>query len=224
MWTALAADDDVVRICADVLPDAETQRAGQFWRETSRRESIVSLGLRRLLLGLYLDRAPGSLEFVEGPHGKPALCDGAAELNFNLSHSCGLVIFAVARPGAIGVDVQKIRTDRNLEAIERNLLMDGHDRTTTSATEDRVMLLHQRWVRNEAVLKLSGAGLDRVLDLIEMQRVAQSCTIADIRVPDGYVGAIAVQGPRPSIRELAAVRSSLLCPSSSPAKKRPLSH
>ena len=78
----------------------------------SREEARRAL---RELLGAYLDAPPEAIALVAGPLGKPELADAA--LRFNLSHSAGLALVAVARDRAVGVDVERIDSRREVLAL-----------------------------------------------------------------------------------------------------------
>src|ERR1700722_9480355 len=78
-----------------------------------RNRFVVARGVLRELLGRYLQQSPESLAFSYGPHGKPALSGEYASsgLWFNLSHSAGLAVYAIARERNLGIDVEHIRPE-----------------------------------------------------------------------------------------------------------------
>jgi 4'-phosphopantetheinyl transferase len=51
------------------------------------------------------------LQFCYSPHGKPALADAdtTGMLQFNLSHSGGVALYAVACERQIGIDIERLR-------------------------------------------------------------------------------------------------------------------
>ena len=91
----------------------EQARAARFHFARDRDHFTVARGVLRAILGRYLNRAPESLSFCYGAHGKPALAgeSGGAAIRFNLSHSHGLALYAIARGRELGIDLERIRCD-----------------------------------------------------------------------------------------------------------------
>jgi 4'-phosphopantetheinyl transferase len=115
--------------------------------------------LLRRVLARRLGVSPLELAFRRGERGKPALV--GSELAFNLSHSGGLALIAVAERGEVGVDLEQVRPLRRLDLLEQGaltrdergtLMRAGNERTRT-----RWFLRH--WTAKEAVAKAFGAGL-----------------------------------------------------------------
>ena len=172
VWRAdlAAVTDDVL----ELLSPGERARAERFARERDGRLWARSRGVLRALLGRYLQTDPHTLRFAAGPHGKPALLDdppagtparGSAAarpppLSFNLSHSGGLALYALATAAAVGVDVELARRPmdvlaiaaRTFGAVEAERL-----RGLDAATREREFL--RAWVRHEAELKCRGVGI-----------------------------------------------------------------
>jgi len=67
----------------------------------------------RELLGSYLKSPACELEFRYGPQDKLALRtnDRVSLIQFNLSHSHGLVVYAFSRGREVGIDVEMIRPE-----------------------------------------------------------------------------------------------------------------
>jgi phosphopantetheinyl transferase len=114
------------------LPADERERAGRFLREQVTRRWVASRWALRRVLGEYLGVAPAAVRLEIGEHGKPRLAGGAGP-RFNLSHSEGLALVAVAER-EVGVDVERIRPKRPAD-------------------------FYAEWARHEARLKCLGIGL-----------------------------------------------------------------
>ena len=86
----------------------EVERAHQFHFKRDRLQFKAARAALRLILGRYLNTAPRSLVFVEGPKGKPELLYtfGHRNVKFNLSHSRGLALLAVAENLCVGIDLE----------------------------------------------------------------------------------------------------------------------
>jgi phosphopantetheinyl transferase len=96
-----------------ILSPDQRERADRFHFEMDRRRGVIGRGYLRLLLGRILD-----LRFEYDEFGKPGLIPKRApQLQFNLSHSGGLILIAIAMGRAVGVDVERIRTDLDPDQI-----------------------------------------------------------------------------------------------------------
>src|SRR5262245_55220310 len=102
-WLDSAAWPDAV-----ALPAEERDRAARKLRARARRRWVASRWALRRVLGRYLGAEPVEIELRFGSRGKPALAAAGAALRFNLSHSGGLALIAVAREREVGVEVEWI--------------------------------------------------------------------------------------------------------------------
>ena len=101
----------------------------------------------------------GDLEFAHGPHGKPYLRD-APQLQFNLSHSGGVSLVAVALDVEVGVDIERLRPMPDFLALAERFLAPGDAAAlaeTPAVGREREFFV--RWTRTEAMLKARGVGL-----------------------------------------------------------------
>jgi 4'-phosphopantetheinyl transferase len=152
-----------------LLSDAERERAGQFHFARDRRRFIVGRGILRIILGRYLATSPVHLDFRYEPAGKPALAAAPAGsgIEFNLSHSGGLILCAVTCQGKIGVDVERVRAlaDRLAERI-----LSPREQAVFRALppEQRQPALFCAWTGKEAYLKGCGQGLSRAMGRIDV--------------------------------------------------------
>src|SRR5713226_805288 len=92
------------------LSTDEQARAARYHFQKDRQRFVVTRGLLRAILGRYLDMAAGQVRFSYSIHGKPALAMGFCGdgIQFNLSHSHGLALFAITRGRKLGVDLELI--------------------------------------------------------------------------------------------------------------------
>jgi phosphopantetheinyl transferase len=130
------------------VPDVEERAAAR----TALREILAS----------YLGERPEEVDLAAGAGGKPELATEPGRLPFNLSHSGGLALVAVAPTGvAVGVDVELIRPRRDLERLAARWLAsdDALAIAAASGPAEREALFYAAWTRHEARAKCSGAGL-----------------------------------------------------------------
>lgn len=125
----------VAALEAAVLAPDERARAARLRRAGDGGRFGVARARLRQVLAAYLDGSPAALRFAVDAAGKPGLVEpgpstaasggrieerGPAEgigLAFNLSHSEGVAIVAVASDGRVGVDVEAVRPRAALAAI-----------------------------------------------------------------------------------------------------------
>ncbi len=183
------------------------------------RSAAESAWTRGVLAG-YLGVAPDTLAFARGAFGKPRLAGAGVDgpLEFNLSHSGGIIALAVARDG-VGVDIEAVRPLPELDAMAaRSLAATEHREWTAAPPERRLDVFHRLWTRKEACLKAAGtglvanladvcatplAGLPGVRHVLDWRlgghhaAVASTCALArvDVRVFDHRVAASAAVAP-----------------------------
>jgi len=149
--------------CRDVfwsyLAGDERQKAADLLFEGDRKRFVVSRGVLRALLGSYLRRHPGSLEFDYNPYGKPLLI-GHSDICFSTSHSHGLVLLAFSHGREIGVDIERVRADLGFERIAAGCFSPREIATLHSLRHDlRQEAFFACWTRKEALAKAEGEGL-----------------------------------------------------------------
>ncbi|HEX4730961.1 MAG TPA: 4'-phosphopantetheinyl transferase superfamily protein [Solirubrobacterales bacterium] len=94
-------------------------------------------------------------------NGKPGLATDPGRLSFNLSHSGGLALVAIA-PGDVelGVDVERLRPRRDLARLAERWLPEADAATVAAPPESgREATFYAAWTRHEARVKCTGVGL-----------------------------------------------------------------
>jgi 4'-phosphopantetheinyl transferase len=151
--------DDLEWIGHAALSKQERERAARFSSERSRERWARGRAALRHLLAGYLGRGPGAIEFESGERGKPSAV-AAEGIEFNLSHSGGLALFAFARENPVGVDVELAgRVHNPLAVAEREFDPTEAERLRTLPATELEPEFLRLWVRHEAALKCRGEGL-----------------------------------------------------------------
>ena len=197
----------------DVLSEDERALAARFKVEDVRSSFVVSRGFLRKILGDALGCAPASISFGEGEHGKPFL-EGAhatSEIEFNVSHSGDVFLYAVSRGRTVGVDVEKKKEGVSVETLARRYFAAGEVRRLIeeAPSEERLDSFYRCWTRKEAYLKAKGTGLTTKLHAFEVTFLPgvppamlhtevegedpATWKVFDVPVPDGYVAALVAQ-------------------------------
>jgi len=196
------------------LSREEKARADRFHFVNDRNRFVVARGLLRELLGGYLQKAPACLEFSYGQHGKPSLSgeNASSGICFNLSHSSGLVVYAIARERNLGIDVEHVHVDSAGEDIAKRYFsaLEVNDMRSLPP-EARVEGFFHCWTRKEAYLKATGMGLQIPLDSFSVSLLpgqpaqllggVEPCWhMAAYHPADGYVAAAVYDGAPCSIK------------------------
>jgi 4'-phosphopantetheinyl transferase len=154
---------------AGTLSPAERRRAARIVVPARAREFAATRAALRTILARELGIAPGEVRLRDRQRGKPALDSAhAADLRFNVSHTRGLSLVALAPGRDVGVDVERVDPGR---------AVDGLIRTQLTARERRSLgELHGRarrrtffalWTAKEAALKADGTGIAMPLSAVE---------------------------------------------------------
>jgi 4'-phosphopantetheinyl transferase len=223
LWTAqlepLSAAD-VVELTAP-LDAAERARAARFSFERDRQHYLAARGLLRRLLGSALDRPAEGIVFEYGAKGKPAIAAAERDgriLRFNLSHSAGWVMFALAWDRNVGIDLEAAARlgsgDKDLNRLAASILSAREGtiwRAIPNAAARRVALL-RAWTRKEAFVKATGEGVsdgfanvELILDAAAPKRSltitqqagepTRSWALHDLLAPEGLAAALAIEQP-----------------------------
>ena len=144
------------------LSKAEKVRYERYQVESSRQEFLAGQMLVRSALSEYAEVEPERWQFAQDEYGKPRIKNsiGDACLSFNLSHSGGRLVCAIARHQSTGVDIEIIRPRRRIEKIARRHFADKEvDQLLALDEEARLDKFYQLWTLKESYIKARGLGL-----------------------------------------------------------------
>lgn len=215
VWRAdIAPIRDRIDALHALLSQEERRKADRFRSGEDRERFVAGRGVLRSVLGDYLGLDPAALRFESGEHGKPALTGlpGGHAPTFNVSHSAGIVLIAVAAAVDVGVDVQWIRPDLDWERIAARFFSVGEVAALRALPRHRAReAFFACWAHKEAYVKARGEGLQRSFDRFTVTltpgtpaveitaddepKVAAHWSLHTLEVGDGYAGALAVGTP-----------------------------
>jgi 4'-phosphopantetheinyl transferase len=162
------ATDASVRSALSLLSADERARHDRFLFARDRRDFAEAHALTRRVLSLYEDVAPADWMFEIAAGGKPFLPrgpTGTSPLNFNLSHTHGLVACAVARGVDVGLDVELTDRAVNARGISMRYFTRAEDAFILACPEgERRARFIELWTLKEAYIKAVGRGLAHPLD------------------------------------------------------------
>lgn len=156
----------------NILSQYEQERQQKFVFEKDRHTYLISHALLRICLSQYADFSPDKWSFKENRYGKPEidLSVGTTPLQFNLSHTDGLVIVAIALDSNIGIDVENVnRRGEMLDIAERYFSPDEVKSLFSLPVEQQRRRFFDCWTLKEAYIKARGMGLSIPLEQFSFQ-------------------------------------------------------
>jgi len=196
-----------------ILSEDEVGRAMRFVFKKDRDHYIAGRGLLRCLIGGYLDLEPSQLEFVYGPHGKPALKSGLTNkvLEFNVSHSKDRALYAFNWNRRVGVDIEYLIPMADMDDFAERFFT-PHESAWINALSgtQKEDAFFKTWTCKEAFLKANGSGLTVPINQVEISLETEG-TVELISIGDdkeqpshwrlemfnpfpGYQAALAIEG------------------------------
>ncbi len=161
VWHAELANSEDAKDLEPLLSPDENARAERFRFPEHRRRFVIARGCLRQLLGAYLGIAPKEVVFIYSEAAKPALAlEHQSRLHFNVSHSGDIAAFAFTTARDIGIDVELIRRDVDVEQIPQRFFS-SHEQESLSRLqgEEKLRGFFNCWTRKEAYVKAFGSGL-----------------------------------------------------------------
>lgn len=160
LWlTNLNLSHDVINKFEGYLDKADTGQIKKLKFEYLKKRAIITKGLLRLLIGNYLNLNPAELVFAYNEFGKPFINDNLNELQFNISHSDDMAVFAFSRSGEIGADIEKVKVIDDMQGV-MNICFTGYEKDWFNDinAESRVESFYKVWTIKEAFIKAIGRG------------------------------------------------------------------
>jgi 4'-phosphopantetheinyl transferase len=202
-----------------LLDAGEHARAARFHFDRDRRHYVAARGFLRRLLSAAFDKPASALVFDYGAHGKPGISPefpSNRRLCFNLSHSAGWAMFALAWGCEVGIDLEcAARLKRDVDGLAglaaRVLTASELAIWQTLPEPAREDAFLRAWTRKEAYAKATGQGLldelihtDVALDAAapkssltlrspRRDEIARDWVLHDLPAPDGFTAALAVE-------------------------------
>jgi 4'-phosphopantetheinyl transferase len=167
-WTP--TPEETARWSAWLAPD-ERARMLRFRFERDRTTFLLARAVLRRLLADRVGTTPDAPRFAYNDYGKPSLV-GAADLQFNVSHTDGVVAIALSHCGRIGIDVEHaIRERAAFEAARQFFAVSECLAIERAPEQQRHATFFRLWTAKEAYIKARERGLSLGLDTFEVELV-----------------------------------------------------
>lgn len=146
----------------NILDSAEKIRADSF-KFTKDYELYVAAHIfLRKTLSLYAPLSPNNWQFKQNYYGKPSIHNhGYHWLQFNLSHTKGLIACAISYKRAIGIDVERSTHLKNIKALTKYSFstQEANDILSKKSIQKQEQCFFTYWTLKEAYIKAKGKGL-----------------------------------------------------------------
>ena len=214
--TIIEVDLDAYPRDEAILSDAERARAAAFRFDSLRKRYVAAhCALRHTLAG-HVGAQARDLMFATSAHGRPSLVNRPTGLDFNLAHSAGFALIAIAHEARIGVDIEPVRPIDDRMTLAARFFAPGETtalRAVPSHEADAAFL--RCWTRKEAYIKGLGLGLSHSLNAFEVSLDADArllndktdpsasarWSLHDLSRPPRYIAALAADRPIVVFRE-----------------------
>jgi len=209
-WCALEGGVEDLAGAASLLSAAESTRVERFGTDALRMRWIAGRAALRRVLGRTLGVDPAAVAIRRGVRGRPELVDAGSGIDFNVSHTRGIALIAVAHGLAegirVGVDIE--HRDRAVAAdrLARKFLTPREHATLANLASDATRHRFLRhWTCKEAMSKATGDGLAAPFRKLDVELsdpprlldgpppyVPDRWSLRYANVPDGWFATLAI--------------------------------
>ena len=230
VWLAsLDMDESILDKLKTILSEDEIMRAERFYSIELKKHFIAARGFQRIILARYLKLKPEEFKFQYNTYKKPSLIDTYNEkgLCFNLSHSHRTAVYGITLQKAIGVDVEKIRSNLPLEKIARRQFSQPElELFEKSSESEKIHTFFTLWTRKEALLKALAQGFHFPMKQFDVSGTPEKSVkflenspsyvnnsewfIRDLETAPGFCAAFATEGQHDIIKLYKASTEQLL--------------
>ncbi len=155
-----------------LLTEIERKRAEAFVFPKDKNSFVLAQAYIRKILSLYTSIAPTEFKFRRGAKGKPFLANAVEPIQFNISHSKNLILFAVALQDEVGIDVEYIRSIETMDHIVQREFSpkEREEFESLMHKQEQSEYFFKTWTTKEAYLKWTGVGMRDGLNAIEFEQ------------------------------------------------------
>lgn len=169
-----------------LTPD-ERVRRDRYVREEDRHAFVVTRALVRDVLSQHGPSTPEAWRFATNAHGCPSVVDaqaGSPRLEFNVSHTAGLVAMAAVRGHRVGVDVEDARRVVREDLAGRFFAPAEVSDLRGLPVAEQPRVFFDYWTLKEAYIKARGMGL--AIPLGDFGFVLRPPAAPEITFVDGF--------------------------------------
>lgn len=150
----------------ELMTAEESARQQRYRFDKDKHDALITRAFIRTVLSQYADRAAQDWRFDKGEKDKPEIVDPPFNLRFNISHTKGLIVCALAREFDVGIDVEDISRNSDVLAIADRYFSPIEVQELFSHEDDDIKRsrFFDYWTLKESYIKAWGLGLAIPLD------------------------------------------------------------
>ena len=143
----------------EFLSKDERERASLLRDPNASQRYSAGRELLRIILAQRCALDPADVVFEYGPYGKPSMRSGGhGNAFFSVAHCDRLCVIGITQLSEIGIDIERIREEVDIERIASRLF--PHEEVSKATVPDgAVGAFFEAWVRKESLVKAIGTGL-----------------------------------------------------------------
>lgn len=146
-----------------LLNAEEQERYHRIRHQDTQTQHLIARILLRKKLAEITQIAPENLCFNRNEFGRPSLANCESEIDFNVSHTQGVVIAAITNCGKVGVDIEIKKRKNHFIDIAEHYFHAKEVLALKDTNADQIELFFKIWTLKEAYVKALGVGLQKSL-------------------------------------------------------------
>lgn len=163
-----AGSNALTAACRALLTTQELSKQDRFHFARDRHRYLLTRAMVRSVLSRYAPVQPQAWQFAAGAFGRPRIDAPMAEeahgLDFNLSHTDGLIALALARNIALGVDAENVGRKASLDIADHFFSPAETKALRALPSPMQATRFFELWTLKESYIKARGMGLQIPLD------------------------------------------------------------
>lgn len=158
-----------------LLSPPEVRKAAKYRQKEKQDRFIIGRGVLKELSLRYLNTSHKSLNCVTNRFGKPFFANHHNHLQFNISHTQGIILLAFGFSSPpLGVDIEAIKMDFDYLDIAQQYFTAAEKQSLRTASPAQQFF--KIWTRKEALMKALGWGLtDELFALDVLHDPIENC-------------------------------------------------
>ncbi len=161
-------DDNLHAAYRELLSPEELAQEPRFYFSKDRRCYLVTRALVRTVLSKYVNLSPREWAFSRSAYGRPEIENTSVQgerLSFNLSHTSSMIVLAVSRQRALGIDIENYHRRKGTMDLARRYFAAQEAGALSQAPGHQLQCrFFEYWTLKEAYVKARGLGLSIALD------------------------------------------------------------
>jgi len=152
----------------ELLNPEEREQEPRFYFARDRRRYLVTRALVRTILSRYMAIDPRDWVFSTNAYGRPEIANpqvSDAGFSFNISHTHSLIVLAVTKQRALGVDVENVLArEAAIDVANRYFAPPEVAALHAAPRQEQHFRFFEYWTFKESYIKARGMGLSLPLD------------------------------------------------------------